>query len=232
MNSGIYKILNVMNGNIYIGSAINFNDRFYHHKYQLQKNIHKNYHLQNAWNKYGERCFCFQPIIICSKDMLLYYEQLIINHVHPKYNIAKSVESPQLGRFHRKESIEKMRIAKIGKTASMETRLKMSDNKSGNKHPMWGKHPSIETRLKMSKSAIGKIISDETRAKISAAMIGNTHGLGYKHSAETRLKMSRPRSEETRHKISVGLMGRYCSNKTRDKLSKSLKKAWMKRKNV
>lgn len=52
--SGIYGIFNLVNGKVYIGSAINLKKRFSDHKGRLQKQKHRNGYLQNAWNKYRE----------------------------------------------------------------------------------------------------------------------------------------------------------------------------------
>jgi len=52
--SGIYKIINLKNNKIYIGSSICIIKRWYHHKYHLINNNHSNCYLQNAWNKYGQ----------------------------------------------------------------------------------------------------------------------------------------------------------------------------------
>ena len=58
--SGIYKIRNLINNKIYIGSTINFRQRWYTHKTLLTNNKHPNSHLQNAWNKYGPANFVFE----------------------------------------------------------------------------------------------------------------------------------------------------------------------------
>ena len=50
---GIYKITNLVNGKIYIGSAIRIDRRFKSHLSQLRGNYHINSHLQNAFNEYG-----------------------------------------------------------------------------------------------------------------------------------------------------------------------------------
>jgi len=92
-----------------------------------------------------------------------------------------------------------------------ETRLKMSEAKSGSNHPLWGKKGkdsprwgkkhSTETRLKMSNAQVGKRASKETCFKISKSLTGrklsedtrfkiSESGKGRKHSKETRLKMS------------------------------------------
>lgn len=64
--SGIYCITNVYNNKKYIGKTKNMKTRFNQHRWELNKNHkdHKNEHLQNAWNKYGENWFIFQALYI------------------------------------------------------------------------------------------------------------------------------------------------------------------------
>lgn len=62
MNTGIYKIVNKINGKHYVGSSINIDKRWSGHRYLLINNKHENQHLQNAWNKYGEDTFEFIKI--------------------------------------------------------------------------------------------------------------------------------------------------------------------------
>jgi group I intron endonuclease len=52
--TGVYYILNIINGHCYVGSsALDLDDRWSQHKSDLRKNKHDNQHLRNAWNKYG-----------------------------------------------------------------------------------------------------------------------------------------------------------------------------------
>ena len=51
---GVYKIVNTVNGKIYIGSSKNIDRRWNEHIRVLELNAHNNQHLQNAWNKYGK----------------------------------------------------------------------------------------------------------------------------------------------------------------------------------
>ena len=85
--SGIYEILNTVNGKRYIGSAVYIVGRFARHRMHLRRGTHHSVHLQRAWNKHGEEAFEFRPILFCTKDMLLYYEQLAIDAFKPLYNI-------------------------------------------------------------------------------------------------------------------------------------------------
>jgi len=68
--------------------------------------------------------------------------------------------------------------------------------------------------------------SEETKRKISEAGMGNKYCLGYKASAETRVKMSKARmghhnSEESKQKLSEAKMGHKVSDETRAKLSEA-----------
>lgn len=60
--SGIYAIRCIPTGKIYVGSSVNMHQRWYHHKWRLQKGIHHCPYLQRAWDKYGESCFEFTII--------------------------------------------------------------------------------------------------------------------------------------------------------------------------
>ena len=47
MGCGIYKIENLVDGKIYIGSSLNLENREYKHFWMLSRNTHDNQHLQN-----------------------------------------------------------------------------------------------------------------------------------------------------------------------------------------
>lgn len=48
IKSGIYKIINVVNNKLYIGSAVNISGRFSTHKNQLKNEKHHSIVLQRA----------------------------------------------------------------------------------------------------------------------------------------------------------------------------------------
>lgn len=76
VNHGIYKITCLNNRKVYIGSAIDLKSRISNHKNSLLKNIHKNSHLQAAYNLYGIQNFVFEIIeYVENKQNLLNREQ-------------------------------------------------------------------------------------------------------------------------------------------------------------
>ena len=93
MNSGIYKITNIKNNKVYIGSSANITNREYKHFWMLKKGVHDNQYLQKSFNKYGRDVFTFEIVENCSYDALiekenyyiLYYES---NNLTKGYNLA------------------------------------------------------------------------------------------------------------------------------------------------
>lgn len=78
MGCGIYKIENLVNKKIYIGSSVNVNKRLNHHKSALKGNYHDNRYLQNSFNKYCEDNFVFELIEECDPNDLVSKEN---NHI-------------------------------------------------------------------------------------------------------------------------------------------------------
>ena len=215
-----------MNGEFYIGSAMNLKARWRIHLSTLHHKKHGNRHLQAAFAKYGEEVFEFS-VLEYVKDIsqLISREQHYLDTLHPKYNIAQIAGSPMLGRHFSAEHRRKLSLAKMGHPVSTETRAKIAAAWSperrrkygmamtGEQNPMYGKHPSKETRAKRSSALMGHLTGDETRAKISAAMSGKRNpNYGKQASVETRAKMSaarmgHPVSDETRLKLSKAVRG-------------------------
>lgn len=160
MKSGVYKITNISNKKIYIGSSKRLGSRWSGHKHKLRLNQHHCRHLQFSWNKYGESSFIFEVLEYCEpiREILLTVEQKYLDLLLPEYNSYTIAGSNK------------------GNKLSEEHKLKIS---LGNK----GKIMSEESRKRMSLSHMGKIIPDEVRLKISKSEIktkSNKHTLIHK----------------------------------------------------
>jgi group I intron endonuclease len=170
LNTGIYQIKNIANNHCYIGSAVNFKDRWKRHKSHLIAGDHHSRYLQNAYNKYGIEILEFEILANCEKENLIYFEQKLINLLKPKYNICK-IAGSSLGYKHTKKSREKMSESHLGVKLPEKTRRKMSIAKF---------NTTEETRKKMSIAAIGRIINNETRLKISISNSGKERSEEFK----------------------------------------------------
>lgn len=129
-NIGVYKILNKVTNESYIGSSINLKKRKSDHFYLLKQGKHGNSHLQNSYKKYGIENFDFSVLEFCEPDECLIIEQKHINQTKPKFNI-NPIAGNSLGVKHKKETIEKIRNSQKGKIKSEETKRKISEKNKG-----------------------------------------------------------------------------------------------------
>lgn len=180
MKSGIYLIKNIINNKVYIGSAINIDKRWKHHKKDLAKGKHHSCLLQRAWDKYGEQNFKFEIIEEVQNPVhLLSYEQVFLDYYKSYeddkgYNICK-IAGSRYGLKSSKETKQKLREAHIGKKFSEEHKKKIKEANVGrklsqeHKNKLTGKKHSLETKQKLREAHIGKKLSEETKQKMSEA---------------------------------------------------------------
>lgn len=92
---GVYKITNIVNNNIYVGSSKDVEHRWQQHRDSLDKGRHGNIHLQNAWNKYKSHSFVFEIIEECTPEIQFEREQHYLNTLNPfgknGYNIVRQI---------------------------------------------------------------------------------------------------------------------------------------------
>jgi group I intron endonuclease len=165
--SGIYKIINLTDKKIYIGSTINLHKRFIEHFNSLRNNKHHNQKLQRSVNKYSINNFVFETIEECIVNKLQEREQYYMDLLKPYYNILKIARSsrgyrhsPKVVNESRKRAKERWRnfseeerakeIRRLGEIRknnkyTEETRRKMSEG--AKKSRCWEK--SLPTRKKM-----------------------------------------------------------------------------------
>lgn len=144
MKSGIYKIINNINNDFYIGSAKDLDKRKASHFYNLKTNRHINNHLQNAVNKYGIENFKFEKIAFCPVEYNIKMEQWFIDNLKPHYNICK-IAGSVLGRIHKQSTKDKISASNMGRIISIESRIKISKTLTGRKN----KPHSKETKIKI-----------------------------------------------------------------------------------
>lgn len=199
--SGIYKIQSLIKPDrIYIGSAIDINDRWRCHIKGLKRNKHHSAKLQNHFNKYGLYDLEFSILLECDKANLIKNEQIFIDKYNPYFNICK-IAGSCLGVKHSEETKKKMSILATNRVFSEETRKKMSDAR----------------KL--------VVITDETCKKISISLMGKKHT----EEAKQKMRDSHP-DVSGKNNPMYGLKGednpntgRVKSIEEREKLSKAHK---------
>lgn len=173
----IYKLVNNITNDFYIGSAVNLYNRIHSHLSTLKKNKNGCLHLQAAWNKYDNQFSVEILEFIDDQQLLIEREQFYIDTLNPKYNINR-VAGSRLGAKLSEESKNKMRIAKLE-----------------NPTKYWaGKQLSVDHKNKLSISHKGKTTwnagipqNDISKQKNRLAHLGKKNG---PPSDETKLKLS------------------------------------------
>lgn len=113
-NTGVYAIINLTNGNFYIGSAActsrypsmsGFRYRWRIHRHHLRKGTHHCAYLQNAWKKYGENSFEFKILEIVEPENCINLEQIYLDCADKNllYNSQFTADS-MLGCKHTEEA--------------------------------------------------------------------------------------------------------------------------------
>lgn len=94
---GVYKIVNIVNDKIYVGSSKDIEKRWDNHRTALNERNHANTYLQNAWNKYGSANFRFEIIEECEPSIQFEREQYYLDLLKPfddiGYNIVRRISS-------------------------------------------------------------------------------------------------------------------------------------------
>jgi group I intron endonuclease len=186
LNSGIYKITNIVTNDCYIGSALNLKKRKSKHFSDLKLNKHFATYLQNSYNKYGIENFQFEVLARCPKEYLLNLEQWFLDSLSPSFNTRKIAKN-SLGVKYSEETKQKISKIHKGKKLSDETKSKISESNKGRVF-------SEEHKLKLSESASkrkSRVLSEEVRKKISDKMKNRTF------------------SEEHKNKLKQSALNRY-----------------------
>ncbi len=207
--SGVYKIVNTINGKFYLGSTTNLLKRRNQHFTALRCNTHHSVTLQHAWNKYTESAFIFEIIELVLPPFLREREQYWLDRYKPwgkrGYNIARDARASSLGRPRSETTKRKIAKARTGKTYGPETRERIRLVTLG--HPVSANLREKQIKViipKVSKprkpiprtlqwnenirlAKLGHDVSPESRERMRLSHLGQN--LGYPVSAETRTKI-------------------------------------------
>ncbi len=140
---GLYKLVNRVTGQCYVGQSQRVKKRIKEHFRLLRLNKHTNPHLQNAYNKYGPDAFYGAIEVECADlaelDRLeesflqgdAWFDESTI------YNIADFAKAPMRGKTHSEEVRQRIRLGRRAATfdyQSPEYRKTLSDAQMARYH--------------------------------------------------------------------------------------------------
>ena len=149
--SGIYKIINKVNGKYYVGSSKDIHHRWIaNHRKELMHQYHSNDHLQKAWNKYGRDSFELVIVDRIEVSSLKVVEQkyldiakserdrcynmnFLSDRVEMTMETRRKLSQSKVGKsFHTEEGKARQRLAISGKNNRW-----YGISRSGDKNPFW-----------------------------------------------------------------------------------------------
>ena len=166
--SGVYAIVNLKNGKVYVGSALSIRGRLTNHRNDLRGGKHCNSYLQRAWDKSGEKAFRFDVLEECEPFRCVEREQYWIDSLKSfqrscGYNLnQKAGNDGRLGCKHTAESRAKMSASHRGSSTWQNGVLAAARTNRGKSRP-------LEVRRKIGNSQRGK----PTAASHREAMMAN-----------------------------------------------------------
>ena len=168
--SGVYEILNTVNGKRYVGQTSDFTKRWSRHRVMLRNGTHDNKHLQSAYVKHGVGAFQFNELARCHPKALTWVEQSFMDLCRPEYNKAPAAGS---------------RLGCKQPSYSAESRAKMSVAMKGNTNGAGKRSP--EHCAAISARQIGTVKSADTKARISEAKRGKPWSAARRAAQENRM---------------------------------------------
>lgn len=148
--SGVYCLINNINGHNYVGSSINLSSRIknYLNNAYLKNKDNNNMPIVKALLKHGQSNFSVWILEYVELEFLSIRETFYITLLIPYYNVLKQGYS-SLGYKHTEET--KKLLSKLAKnrTHSEKTKVLISRALVGENNPFYNKNHSTETKIRI-----------------------------------------------------------------------------------
>jgi group I intron endonuclease len=148
--TGVYCLLNLINGHIYIGSSVNIAIRMknYSNAAFLKHKKNKNMPIIQALLKYGQEHFAVLIVEHVSSKQLTIRETLYIMELLPYYNVLKQGYS-SLGYKHTEATKHMLSELAKNRKHSEKTKSLISKALVGENNPFYNKNHSFESKIRM-----------------------------------------------------------------------------------
>ena len=147
---GVYCLVNLINGHIYIGSSINLAVRMgqYLSTTYLKSRRNNNMPIIQALLKYGQENFAVLIVEYVEVENVVVRETFYITHLLPYYNVLKQGYS-SLGYKHTEATKQLLSELAKNRTHSDKTKSLISRALVGENNPFYNKHHSMNAKLRM-----------------------------------------------------------------------------------
>ena len=198
-SSGVYEILNTVNGKRYIGSSFsNIRRRAYEHFFYLRRGSHHSSILQRAYDKYGESSFKFNILHETPSEYSRILEQWYLNTQPCEYNSSKCA----VGGLNKNSISKKSIIRKLNLFSEFKGKY------SVDAYAYSGLNPDLLRRILSGESYSYYNINNDLIKKCSKKRKELKPGYwkNKKRSSKTKKKISNSLKGRKNEKISIGVI--------------------------
>lgn len=148
--SGVYCLMNKINGHAYVGSSINLSSRMrnYLNNTFLKSKSNVNMPIVKALLKYDQSNFALLILEYVEPEYITVRETFYITHVMPYYNVLKQGYS-SLGYIHTEETKKLLSELAKNRTHTDKTKALIARALTGENNPFYNKSHSIESKVRM-----------------------------------------------------------------------------------
>lgn len=148
--SGVYCLINKVNGHSYVGSSINLASRMrnYLNKAFLKSKQNANMPITRSLLKYDYSNFSLLILEYVEPEFLTSRETYYITHIIPYYNVLKQGYS-SLGYIHTEETKKLLSELAKNRTHSEKTKGLIARAVTGENNPFYNKSHSIESKIRI-----------------------------------------------------------------------------------
>ncbi|OOF89766.1 hypothetical protein ASPCADRAFT_37403, partial [Aspergillus carbonarius ITEM 5010] len=148
--SGVYYLINKVNGHGYVGSSINLASRMknYLNNAFLKSKQNVNMPIIKALLKYDQSNFSLLILEYVELESLTVRETFYITHVMPYYNVLKQGYS-SLGYKHTEETKKLLSVLAKNRIHSEKTKALIAKALTGENNPFYNKTHSTESKIRM-----------------------------------------------------------------------------------
>jgi group I intron endonuclease len=148
--TGVYCLVNLRNGHIYIGSSVNLAVRMsnYLNNTFLKNSKNNNMPIIQALLKYGQENFAVLIVEYVDIENISVRETYYITHLLPYYNVLKQGYS-SIGYKHTEATKQMLSELAKNRIHSDKTKTLISRALVGENNPFYNKNHSVESKLRM-----------------------------------------------------------------------------------
>ena len=167
--SGIYQILCVPTGKVYIGSSNDLNNRYRQHFVALKSGTHANTYLQRAYSRYGHDAFVFSILELVPIELLIEREQYWMDATQCCLRSRGFNRVPKAGS---NTGFKRSAVLRAADSARAKERMSRPGMREAVSKVHSGKTISDSHRARVAEAARKRQLTSENKASLIAKAVG------------------------------------------------------------